>query len=69
MSGATAPKKQGKELNEFTMDDRRSFDSYIADYRTKKELKKNPALQAEARATSALVPDRSPKLKRKKSRV
>ncbi|KAF2117649.1 hypothetical protein BDV96DRAFT_570611 [Lophiotrema nucula] len=68
MSGATAPKKQGKELNEFTMEDRRSFDSYIAEYRAKKELKENPALQAEVHGSSALVSSSSPRPKRKKSR-
>jgi len=68
MSGAAAPKKKkGKELNEFTMDDRRSFDSYIAAYRTKKILRENPALQAEALGV-ALEPSGSSKPKKKKKK-
>ena len=53
---------QGKEINKFTMEGKRSFDDYIAKYREEKILRNNPSLQAE--------PSLSPrKPKRKKSRV
>jgi hypothetical protein len=69
MSGSIAPGKQGAQVNKFTMEGKRSFDSYLAEHKAKKELKNNPGLQAELHGQAAVTPASSRKPKRKKSRV
>lgn len=69
MSGSVAPGKQDAEINKFTRDGKRPFDSYVAEHRAKKALKNDPGLQAELHANSAVNAASDKKPKRKKSNV
>ncbi|KAF2124402.1 hypothetical protein P153DRAFT_390441 [Dothidotthia symphoricarpi CBS 119687] len=69
MSGAVAPPNKDGAVDKFTMDDERPFDSYIAKYNAEKELKKNPALQAELHGQRTATSSGPNTPKRKRSRV
>jgi hypothetical protein len=69
MSGAVAPSKKNDEVDRFTLNDERPFDSYIAKYEAEKQLKNNPALQAELHGQRVATSGKKKKPKRKKSRV
>jgi hypothetical protein len=42
MSGATAPRKQKKEINEFSMDGKRETDEWVAKYKREQAKQKGP---------------------------
>ena len=69
MSGATAPKKQGKELNEFSMDGKRKTDAYVAKYKKAKAENNGLASGTTARPVESTSAAKSGKKKDGKSPV